>query len=111
MQSSRSAKLVLIAASFVFLFVGIPNRVLADADQTEATGWRVQSCANLTECVDGEALNYSSCCSGQHCTNCQAVVSCISLIADRNVETIASHRPLRRLQVDNQPRFKPPRIS
>jgi hypothetical protein len=102
---------VLIAASFVFLFVGIPNRVLADADQTEAAGWLVHSCANLTECVDGEALDYSSCCSGQHCTNCHAVVLRISLIAGRNVETIASYQPLRHLQVDNQPQFKPPRIA
>lgn len=102
---------MLIAASFVFLFAGIPNGVLADTDQTVAAGRLVQSCANMTEYVDGEAPDYSSCSNGQHCTNCQAVVLCISIIADRSVETIASYQPLRRLQVDNQPQFKPPRIS
>ena len=111
MQSSRSAKFVLIAASLVFLFAGVPNRVLADADKAEVVGWLVQSCANLAEYVDGEALDYSSCSNGQHCTNCQAIVLLITIIADRNVETVASYQPLRRLQVDNQPQFKPPRIS
>ena len=113
MQSSSTAKLTFVAASFVLvlLFEGITDRVFADANDGEAAGWVVQSSSHFDKCVDGEALDYSSCCIGQHCANGHAVVLSISIIIDPSGGIIAAYRPVPHLQVDKQPEFKPPRIS
>ena len=109
MQNSRKTKLVLIATSFVLAFLHESIAGMALADEVNSTnGTFIQS--GLSECADGDPLDHSSCGNGQHCVNCHTMLSSISIIINDSVKTIAFYEPVRRLQVDHQPQFKPPRI-
>lgn len=112
MQNFSSIKLVLIAPFLMvaLLYPGIAGIALAGETDFAQTNL-VQPVIDLDKCVDGDALDYSSCCNGQTCGSCHAVVLYISIIINSSGETTASGKLVPHLQIDNKPHHKPPRIS
>ena len=111
MRRSRNIKLILIAASFLFLFGGMIKIVIADAEDSQASGMVSQIVVKLDQCADCEDIAPTSCCDIQNCVNCYDVLGSISIPVDNSADKITCSRPVSRRQIDTQPHFRPPRIS
>ena len=114
MSGSDDSKLKLIATSLALILAlqGVSTGVFAAGGHFEDTGWMVQ-CGPNYDCYDnGEArLDHAAFCHGQHCVNYFAVGPSLLTIVDRNLGLIIRDQRTWQLQVDCQPRIKPPRIS
>jgi len=111
MQRPKNTRLILIAASFLFLFGGMTEIVFADVDHTESAGWALQSGTISNSCADGQGDDSSPCGDIHYCVNCSEVLVYISPSIDSKSDKLTAYQRIRRTQVDNQPHFRPPRIS
>lgn len=114
MSGSDDSKLKLMAISLALILAlqGVITDVFAAGGHFEDIGWMVQ-CDPKSDCHDnGEArLDHAAFCHGQHCLNYFAVEPSLLTIIDRNLGLIIRDQHTWQLQIDCQPRIKPPRIS
>ncbi len=114
MSSFGNSRFKLMATSLALILAlqGVAIDVFAAGGHSEDTGWTVQHDPN-SDCHDngGAQPNHAAFCHGQHCVNFFAVGPGPLTIVDRNLVLMIRDQRTWQLQVDCQPRTKPPRIS
>ena len=114
MAYPRKSKLLIITASLAMLlslqvvFTGMISGG-TDLDGTELfENHAVDSGTNI--CGE-DSSDHAAFCQSQHCVNCFVTVVTPFTIIDHNLEFVAPYQRNMWLQINSQPRIKPPRPS